>query len=131
MKKSGLLMAVNYLSPVFFFFFCLYEVTNKTPADFLIPIVGRWEVIALWLTLSWLLIGLAILFYRQFRSFMRIPTTVAVSLLLLVAIGFWLRAAVAPYSHRLYYDEDIYLNTGQEIQAAGKALACGGGYVEF
>ena len=48
-----------------------------------------------------------------------------------VVLGIIMAALVAPRVHRLYYDENIYLNIGQTMAAQKKAAMCAGGYNRY
>ncbi|NOX18153.1 MAG: hypothetical protein GXO87_07720 [Chlorobi bacterium] len=52
-------------------------------------------------------------------------------LLALLIIAFVLASFVAPRTHRLYYDEDIYQNIAQNLSALHKAELCNEGYTEY
>jgi len=45
-------------------------------------------------------------------------------LLVILLVGLSLRTFVAPHTQRILYDEDIYLNVGQNIAREGKAVHC-------
>lgn len=45
-------------------------------------------------------------------------------------ISFFLQGNLSPKTHRIYYDEDIYLNIGQSIAFLGKAALCNYGITE-
>lgn len=52
-------------------------------------------------------------------------------LLALLLIGMLVVVFVPPQVHRLYYDEDIYANIGQNLAALGKAQVCNQGVYEY
>src|SRR5262245_3721942 len=52
-------------------------------------------------------------------------------LLAILLTGIVLVVCVPPRVHRLYYDEDIYANIGQNMAALGKAQACNQGLYEY
>lgn len=45
-------------------------------------------------------------------------------------VSFFLQGSLSPKTHRIYYDEDIYLNIGQSIAFLGKAALCNYGITE-
>ncbi|MDY6837299.1 MAG: glycosyltransferase family 39 protein [Thermodesulfobacteriota bacterium] len=49
----------------------------------------------------------------------------------IVVLGVVMTAFVAPRTHRLFYDENIYLNIGQTIAAEKKAAMCAEGYNRY
>ena len=51
-------------------------------------------------------------------------------LALIVLLGLVLTIFVAPRTHRLYYDEDIYMSIGQNLAHLKKAQMCNEGYYE-
>jgi 4-amino-4-deoxy-L-arabinose transferase-like glycosyltransferase len=53
-----------------------------------------------------------------------------IALLLILIIAGCLRFFIAPQTHRLYFDEDIYMNIGQNILKEGKAMLCNRGDLE-
>ncbi len=63
--------------------------------------------------------------FKDFRNlFKKIDRKTWIALLLIFLVGFSLRVFVAPQVHRLYYDEDIYLDIGYNIAKNGKASYC-------
>ena len=49
----------------------------------------------------------------------------------IVILGMVMAAFVAPRTHRLFYDENIYLNIGQTMAAQKKAAMCAEGYNRY
>ena len=45
-------------------------------------------------------------------------------LLIIFLLGFVLRMFVAPHTHRVFFDEDIYLDIGKQILTEGKGCLC-------
>lgn len=45
-------------------------------------------------------------------------------LIIIFIIGFILRMFVAPHTHRVFFDEDIYLDIGKQILTEGKGCLC-------
>jgi len=58
------------------------------------------------------------------KLFLKIDKKTWIILLVIFLVGLSLRTFVAPHVHRLLYDEDIYLNIGQNIAREGKAVNC-------
>ncbi len=99
---------------------------TKVPVDFLyryIPVVMVINfviiVVSFSLNLDWIA--------RQFSSVKKIYW---IMLLLVLIMGFGLRYHVTPATHRLYFDEDIYLNIAQNIVNDGRAIFCNYGIPE-
>ena len=60
-----------------------------------------------------------------------IPKKIRISLLSIVILGILLTTLVAPRTHRIYYDENIYLNIGQNLACLKKAQMCNDGSNEY
>ena len=58
------------------------------------------------------------------NQFARLKKTSWILIILIFMIGLFLRAFVVPNTHRLLFDEDIYLNIAQNIVHDGKAVLC-------
>ena len=58
------------------------------------------------------------------KLFFKIDKKTWIILLAIFLVGLSLRTFVAPHVHRILYDEDIYLNIGQNIAREGKAVNC-------
>src|SRR3989344_5703177 len=56
--------------------------------------------------------------------FRKVPKTTWILLLGVFILALILRAAVAPATHRVYFDEDIYLDIGKEILLRGNGSLC-------
>lgn len=90
------------------------------------------------LTVNMVLIFIGIVFCRaeiaEFFSRLFGPTCgklnrQGVLLILVVLFAFIMASFVAPRTHRIYFDEDIYANIGQNIALSGQAAICN--YGEF
>ena len=68
--------------------------------------------------------------FKDIKKLFKFDRKVWVLLLLIFLFGAYLRIFVAPHTHRLYYDEDIYLNIGQNIAKEGRAILCNYGSQE-
>ncbi len=64
------------------------------------------------------------------KSFAEVKRKVWVALLIIFLISISLNAFVAPMTHRVYFDEDIYANIGQNILQEGKGILCNRGLPE-
>lgn len=64
------------------------------------------------------------------RLFRKVDRKTWVFLLVIFVLGFSLRTFVAPHTDRVFFDEDIYLNIGQNIARDGKAVLCNYGTQE-
>ena len=62
--------------------------------------------------------------------FKKIDKRIWIILLIIFLVGFSLRVFIAPHTHRLYYDEDIYLNIAQNIAREGRTILCNYGTQE-
>lgn len=132
MKKKAFLLALHYIFPLIFFIFSLFKIASH--ASFLpkFPqMIGEWEVVCFWIVLCWFFIlSVSFVISKNFKlvSISRKETIVLFSIFV---VGFVLRAVVAPRTHRLFYDEDIYLNIAQNIQSSNQALMCNNGSIRF
>ena len=68
--------------------------------------------------------------FKVFKKLFKIDKKIWLVLFLIFIVGFSLRAFVAPQTHRLYYDEDIYMNIAQNIKNEGRAILCNYGTTE-
>jgi len=87
---------------------------------------------ALVLIINFLLIVISIcLGYKDIVSgFKKIKKSTWIILIIILLFGFYLRMFVAPHSHHIFFDEDIYLNIAQNIANEGKACLCNYGDTE-
>ncbi len=58
------------------------------------------------------------------KAFGKIKLSTWMVLIFIVLLGFSLRFLAAPQTHRVFFDEDIYLDIGKEILAHGKGALC-------
>ncbi len=58
------------------------------------------------------------------KIFQKIDKKTWIVILIIFIVGLSLRTFYAPHTHRLYFDEDIYLNIGQNIAREGKNYLC-------
>ncbi len=64
-------------------------------------------------------------------SVQKIPNPVRLALLAIVTIGILQATFTAPATHRIYYDEDIYQNIGNNLAHLRRAQMCNDGTVEY
>ena len=93
-------------------------------------------------TLLWLIpLFFAIIFFIMTFSFVlcfkdikklfkKIDRKTWIILLVIFIFGLSLRTFVAPHTHRIYYDEDLYLNISQNIARDGRMYVCNYGTQE-
>ncbi|MFH1981104.1 MAG: glycosyltransferase family 39 protein [Pseudomonadota bacterium] len=65
------------------------------------------------------------------RAFSGLKRLTAVWLAVITVGGILLCALMVPTEHRIYYDEDIYANIGQNIALSGKSAMCNYGTFEY
>ena len=66
--------------------------------------------------------------YKElYKLFKKINKKTWIALLIIFIVGLSLRTFYAPHTHRLYYDDDIYLAISQNIARHGKIYVCGYG----
>lgn len=82
------------------------------------------------ITFSLLIITFLWSFKDLKNLFKKIDRKTWLALIIVFILGLSLRAFVSPQTHRLYFDEDIYLNIGQNIVREGKAVLCNYGTPE-
>ena len=73
---------------------------------------------------------LSINFKYIYNEFKKIDKKIWILLLLIIILGFSLRMFTAPHAHRVFFDEDIYLNIAQNIKNELKACLCDYGTTE-
>ncbi len=97
---------------------------------------GSWQlrqqlqrISPLWLEINFSLILLALLLNakRLKELALSLSKRTRILLPLIVSAGILLTMFVAPRTHRIYYDEDIYLNIGQNIADLDRAAMCNEG----
>lgn len=75
-------------------------------------------------TLFGIIIGFALKFKTIIQQFSKINRNTWVCLLLIILLGAYLRVYVVPHTHRIFFDEDIYIDVGNGIASEGRALLC-------
>ena len=88
------------------------------------------EPIFLLATIFLILFFFAVNFKDILNKLSSVNRNVWVLLLVILIIGLLLRIFVAPHTHRVYFDEDIYLDIGKEILGHGKGSLCNYGSVD-
>lgn len=85
------------------------------------------------LFLNFCLILLAVWLNRRTiaQKYSDIPREIKKWLAVVILTGVFLASLAAPRTHRIFYDEDIYLNTAQNIVYEGKAAAANEAYNEY
>lgn len=69
-----------------------------------------------------------LLSFNEILDFLRkIDKKTWIILFFIFAFGFFLRFFITPHTHRVYFDEDIYLDIGKEILIRWKAALCNNG----
>ncbi|MBI2076288.1 MAG: glycosyltransferase family 39 protein [Candidatus Aenigmarchaeota archaeon] len=80
------------------------------------------------IVLTVIFLSMLALFALNFRNikehFKKISRGTWIILLSIFILAVFLRAFAAPQTHRVYFDEDIYLDIGKEILVNGKAALC-------
>ena len=107
--------------PVYILFFAIdYYFDKGTIQNNLAWIVP----VFLGVTLFLLIFSFLFSFKDLKKLFKKIDRKTWIVLLLVFLVGFSLRVFVAPHTHRLYFDEDMYLEMGQNIVRSGRAVVC-------
>ena len=74
-----------------------------------------------------ILVGFILIIPFLKSLFSSIPGRIAYLLIGIAIVGTLITSFVAPQTHRIYYDEDIYENVGQNLAALQKAQLCNDG----
>jgi 4-amino-4-deoxy-L-arabinose transferase-like glycosyltransferase len=118
LKILPLILIVN------FFFIVIYSsltyTTQKTLEETLITIEP------IFLTVNFTLILISLFFsLKDVKKILKpIKRNTWIILLFILFVGFILRMYFTPHTHRVYFDEDIYLDIGKQILTEGKACLC-------
>jgi 4-amino-4-deoxy-L-arabinose transferase-like glycosyltransferase len=107
----------------FFFIIIYYSITypaQKTLEEMLITIEP------IFLTVNFVLIVISLsLSLKDIKKILKpIKKTTWILLFLILFMGFVLRMYFTPHTHRVYFDEDIYLDIGKQILTEKKACLC-------
>ncbi|MFH0861374.1 MAG: glycosyltransferase family 39 protein [Candidatus Altiarchaeota archaeon] len=84
----------------------------------------------LFVTLSGIIALFVINFDAIRRQFQPISRSTWTFLIIILLVGAYLRVFVAPHTHRIFFDEDIYMDVGNSIASEGRALLCNYGTPE-
>jgi len=106
------------------FVIIIYYSITYTETKLLQEYLIRIEPIFLSINFGLLIIFLILNLKDLKKMFKPIKKTTWVFLLIILFLGFYLRMYVAPRTHRVYFDEDIYLDMGKEIATEGKGCLC-------
>lgn len=100
------------------------------PADTQVEALIR--VIPIFLAIAFFsLIALLVVNRKEIRSaFAGVSRKVWAAVFIIFVIAMFMHAFVAPLTHRVYFDEDIYANIGQNILLEGKGILCNRGVLE-
>jgi len=103
-------------------YFSRQEITN---------ILKWWVPWNLRLNLLAILFGVVISYGDLIGSFREFQNRKGVYLVILLLVAFSMASFVAPRTHRIFYDEDIYANIGQNIAVKGETGYCNYGTFEY
>ena len=86
--------------------------------------------------LPWMLIftfvGIVILTALDYgkikKLFSKVSRNTWILLGFILLAGLYLRTVVVPHTHRIFFDEDLYVGIGNSIASEGKAIMCNRGY---
>ncbi|MDI6826241.1 MAG: glycosyltransferase family 39 protein [Candidatus Aenigmarchaeota archaeon] len=107
----------------FFFIIIYYSITypaQKTLEEMLITI----EPIFLTVNFALIIISLSLSLKDIKKVLKTVKKSTWIILFLILLMGFILRMYFTPHTHRVYFDEDIYLDIGKEILTERKACLC-------
>jgi len=128
--RKKLLSVIPALFIAAFFYFVRSSIINSYPAETIKQTLMRIIPIFLGITLILILLS-SFQGLKYFRKlFKKIDRKTWITLSVILLFGLTLRTCVAPHTHRVYYDEDIYLNVAQNIVTEGRAILCNYGTQE-
>jgi len=117
LTKELLLVALTFLALVYF-------VINYGERQTIIGSIMRAEPLFLAANFILVIVLIAMSFRKIFAQFKKISRRAWLLLAAIFILGLLLRTAVAPRTHRLYFDEDIYLDIGKQILLDGRGCLC-------
>ena len=117
LTKDLLMVAAVFLAIVFF-------VVNYGNRQDIVNSIIRIEPVFLAVNLVLIIAFFALSFKKICAQFKKISRRTWILLGIIFFAGLLLRAAVAPVTHRLYFDEDIYLDIGKQIAQDGRGCLC-------
>jgi hypothetical protein len=125
--KEGNFLTKELLVVIFAFLIFVYSAVNYSERQTLVEAIIRIEPAFLAVNLILIVIVFAMSFKKIFLQFKKVSRRAWIFLILIFIIGLLLRAVVAPRTHRLYFDEDIYLDIGKQIALDGRGCLCNNG----
>lgn len=120
-SKSMLNLVLIILIPVLLLIYVRW-IRATIPDDHLKNILKSTETLALWLNLFLAAIGLWAGRERILAHIKSISLSSRRKIIIIFLVALLLRAFFAPYTHRLYFDEDLYLNIAQHMVYDGRAV---------
>ena len=97
----------------------------------LTEILKRWVPLSLKVNFFMLVTALFFCYRDLLEVIRKFSNTKGILLLLLLLTSFFLCSFASPRTHRIYFDEDIYGNVGQNIAVAGLTGFCNYGVFEY
>jgi 4-amino-4-deoxy-L-arabinose transferase-like glycosyltransferase len=102
----------------------VFYVVNFTGQQALKDILGEVEPPFLFVNLLLIVIFSTLNFTTIKNKFKNIKLSTWIFLIMIFVLAFSIRMYITPHTHRVYFDEDIYLDIGKEIFLRGKGLLC-------
>jgi 4-amino-4-deoxy-L-arabinose transferase-like glycosyltransferase len=132
MKKKNILHSlaifiktiIPYMVVALIFAAIVYAVTSSYPRENIENLVIDLEPKFILPTFALIIILSVVNFKKIHRLFSAVSGRTWIFLLIIFLLGFVLRMYVAPHTHRVLFDEDIYLDMGKEILTEGKNCLC-------
>lgn len=122
--KKGNFLTKELLIATAVFLALVYAVINYSERQTIINSIIRVEPIFLAANLVLIIIIFALSFKKICAQFKKVSRKTWVLLAVIFILGLLLRTAIAPRTHRLYFDEDIYLDIGKQILLDGRGCLC-------
>jgi len=118
LKFLPVILVINFFFILFYYFNNYFE--DSVLQEYLI------QIEPVFLGINFILIIISLLFgFKEIRKVLKDVKNISwIILIIIFAIGFILRMFVAPQTHRVFFDEDIYLDIGKEILTEGKGCLC-------
>lgn len=121
-KQNKIIFSILGMILICFLFIC-YKLSFSLSRDQIEKIVIRGEPIAILIVIFFIVIFLFLERKKILKLFSKIRGKTFVFLILIFILGLFLRNA-APHGHRLYFDEDIYLDMAKQIQQDFRSCLC-------
>ena len=116
-------------------YLCLFGIDvyliDSFSKDRITSILQKWVPVSLNTNFLLLLIAVMICWKDLTNLFRKFSNRYGLFLILLFLFAYLLVSFVAPRTHRIYYDEDIYANVGQNMALSGKTGFCNYGTFEY